>query len=855
MTVSRITSVVALIVAQLVIATACAPFGQRGDACDDAPCAPGLICTQDGICDEPPPPPPPPCADDSECLLDGDASGRVCDEGVCRFDDCALDAQCGTRICVDGTCAPRVPCVNDGQCEGGDLCVDNACRPPCRADDDCGLNLGGIGLNACVEGRCLQRCFGDGTCFGGGVCEGNICIEPECAEAADCGDGDVLCESGRCTSFTPCAADPDCFDPNLECAVDEEPARCVERPLCRADADCGLEGICLGEHCRPAEGCFVAADCASDDDECVGGRCVRRPPCRQSADCADGERCVNLRCVAAPAPVTAAAIEVADAWGPCGAGCRRLLFVGERLDVLAQGYDGDGRPVEATIAADSADDDLVGVVAARAGVQLEAKAPGTSVVTIGGVPLTIVVVARADDTGAREVVVAVIEADGVAAPAGTRVTVGGATEDVDAAGVVRFAPAPSGPVIFVRAPDGRGVAYGAAVDAGSFRLTLPSLSPLANPAPLNVTVTSTGDETGPVGLGLVLPSVGSPGELTLTRLLGDIVQAPLTLPIIGVLPVGVPSSMTVEATLALVGQQNLRPTAETLVAAGPAFILALEARREQDTLIALALGGDPLAFALELLGDSETADLAIAAAGTIDARALVADTADRDGDGNTAEPVPDFAGAPTLDVRPSQPPQERGALTASLPDGASTGVVIAGFVLPGRLVPAGASILRGLENFEGVPLSESFRAVAASAGLALAPRSLAVVADFGDDALRSRAFLVGDSLPTDARLGRLLSPPTGGRVIADVPAPGDVTALLPTVVGADLLRLRLQDADGVVDVYVAPSGSVRLPENLAGETTLQRVDAFVVGGLAALGVGLPGAIDVVATKASSAPGG
>lgn len=845
---SVVPSLIALVI--VIASAACGPVGQKGEACDDGPCAPGLICTDEGICDEPPPPPPPPCVEDSECLLDGDASGRVCDDGVCRFDDCATDAQCGTRICVEGTCAPRIPCIDDDQCDGGDLCVDNACRPPCRADDDCGLGIGGFGLQACVEGRCLQRCLGDGTCFGGGLCEDNVCVEPECAEATDCGDGNVLCEGGRCTSFTPCASDDECFDPNLECAVNLEPARCIERPLCRNDAECGLAGICLERHCRPAEVCAVDEDCARDVDECVGGRCVRSPACRSGADCEASERCVNLACVPAPEPADAARIDVADAFGPCVERCRRVLFVGERLEILAQGYDDAGLAIEANLPIVADDDAVATVEAATVGAAITAVGPGSVTLGVAGVVFDVVVVAPA---GPAELVVALIEADGGAPQPGLELLAGGAISGVDADGVARIPDLVGATEVVARASDGRGVGVVGVEGAGTtLRLTLPASSAATTEAPLSVTVTSTGDETGPVGLGLVLPSVASPAELTLGRLLGDVVQAPLTLPIIGTLPVGLPSSMTVEATLQFLGAQNLRERAEVLVAPGPALVLAIEDRREQDVMINLALGGDPLAFALELLGDSETADVAILEAGPAGERAPVADSADRDGDGNTDELVPDFAGAPLVDVRPGRPPQERGAVRASLPEGAVAGVVVAGFVLPGRLVPAGASVLRGLVDDEGLSLPESFKAVPAPAGLARARRSVAVVADFGDDALRSRAFVVGEALPLDAGVGALLAPPTGSRLLLDLPAPGDTTALLPTVAGADLLRLRLRDDDGVIDLYVRPAPSLTLPKGI-GAAALQGLDAFAVGGLGALSPGRPGSLDVVATKVASAP--
>jgi hypothetical protein len=143
--------VVRSVVSSIVVAAAagCQPFALKGESCEATPCAVGLVCI-DGLCDDPPPPPPAPCTDDGECLLDGDASGRVCEEGVCRFADCAFDAQCGTRICIAGTCAPTEPCLEDDDCSASDgvaqLCIANQCRPPCFADDECGVAVGGFGL-------------------------------------------------------------------------------------------------------------------------------------------------------------------------------------------------------------------------------------------------------------------------------------------------------------------------------------------------------------------------------------------------------------------------------------------------------------------------------------------------------------------------------------------------------------------------------------------------------------------------------------------------------------------------------------------------------------------------------------
>ena len=834
--------------------SSCTPFGLKGDDCRDGPCAPGFVCNDDAVCDDPPPPPPPPCTVELDCALDGDASGRVCEDGVCGFAACTIDAQCGTRLCIGGTCAPRVTCLNDGQCDDGALCVDNACRPACVADADCGVSLGGFGLNTCVDGRCLARCLNDATCIGGGICEGNICITEQCQQPADCDGDNVLCTAGRCETFTPCASDEGCFDANLRCDLEGDPVRCVERPLCRNDAACGIDGICLDDHCRPVDGCFDDADCSDLDDECVGGRCVRQPACRSEVDCDAGQRCVNLRCVDAPAPVAASATRVGDAVGLCAiGGCQRVLFVGESLTMNAQAYDEAGAPLDTTMTARSDNTAVIDVDAFANQATLRALTAGHTNVLMGDVVVDIVVVEPAD---ADELVVVVVDSDG-GAVAGANVVIDGVVIVANDDGVVRLPGVPVQPSIAARASDGRGVVLvGEAPLLGSWRLPLPPAASPAGVPVVAVTVTSTGDETGAVGLGLIVPTVSSPGELSMARLLGEVVNAAITVPVIGELPVALPETMSLEATLPLVGQQIIRARAEAVVAEGPSFVLALEDRAEQNTVINLALGGDPVDFALTLLGNSETVDATIVSTGVQTRAALVADRDDRDGDGNVNELVPPFAAAAVVDVRPSQSPLERSAVLAVLPDGATDGLILAGFTVPGALVPAGATIVRQLVNFEGVPLAESFKAVAAPVGLARAGRWVAVVAAFDDDSLASRAMVRSRALPTSATFGALLAPPTGARLVDDLPGPGDRTVLLPDTDG-DLIRLHGRDDDGAIDVITSPGSSRQLPGGFfAGSVRLERTDVFVVGGVSRLQAG-PGplSLDEVADKAAAAPAG
>ena len=838
---------------------ACSPVGGRGSSCDDGPCAPGLVCTDEHVCADPPEPPEPPCDTVDDCALNGDASGRDCVDGVCGFLACTLDAQCGNRICVDGFCEGIQPCFTDGGCDDGDLCVDNACRPPCLQDEECGVAIGGIALQVCVEGVCLQRCLNDATCFGGGVCDNNVCVVAECNELFGCAGDNVECVDGRCEPFTPCETDEGCFDPNLRCDLETDPPRCVERPLCFNDAACGGGGICLDTHCRPVSGCLDTSDCLDVDDECVGGRCVNAPACRAAADCDAGQACDNLRCVVADELDDRLGI-VADAAGVC-AGCDRVLVVGESSVFTSQAYDVAGQPVLAAVNVISTDRAVAAATVDGNATIVDALAPGVAHVEFDNDVARVTVVEAA---AVDEVVVLVVGADGGPVE-GAVVTfaVSGAADVVgvsDVDGVARAVVAGVVDNIVARAADGRGVGVilAEAVAGTSWRLPLPDSLVVDSAAPVRVTVASTGDELGPVGLGLAVGTVARTSAVSLDALLGDDVTAALAVPIIGTLPVTVPSALSLTATLPLVGDQVVRAAAEVVVVGGPAFVLALEGRRDNDTLTSLALGGDLRAFALELFEQSETLDAQLAPLGNITALPLVVDADDRDGDGNTSEGVADFAAGLQTTISPSQGPSERSSVVVRLPDGISQAVVVAGFDLPGRFVPAGVGILRGLRNFEGLPLPESFKAVPSTAVLSRARRAVVVTADLDDDTQTSRLTVRGARLPALADLGALLAPPDGAFVVDDLPVPGARSVLVPEGIDEgdiDLVRLRVVDNVGVVDLYSARTGAVRLPSAM-GSARLQRTTVLRAGGLRVLRTGDgPTHIDDVATALASADGG
>jgi hypothetical protein len=852
---------VVLVAGAVDLGAACAPWSVAGEACLDAPCAPGLVCT-DGICVEPPPPPPPPCATDDECALDGDASGRVCDAGICRFASCAIDAQCGTRICVQGSCAPAVVCSVHVDCGSYplEICDDGTCRPACFDDSACGPSLGGLGLQTCVEGRCLARCLNDATCLGQGICEAGACQAPECTGDDDCGEGDVFCDGGRCTAFAPCAADNDCFDPNFFCDIDDTPVRCAERPTCRADAECGADALCLDAHCRPTTGCFVDEDCGDADDECVAGRCVRRPACRGDDDCETGRVCAGLACVAAPETVAVVSVVVADDLGACVAArpCRRVLFAGEALSFRWQGFDAAGLAVVGAVAVGA--EGAVAAAATGDAIAVSTIGPGSGRVTVGDVVIEVVVVEPV-------VPLAVLVQRKEGGPAdGVAVTVGDRVVATAADGLALFDPAPAGAdtILAVAASPARGVLLvddiGARIATGGrVRLVIDDAPVPTTAAPLLATVQTTGDELGPVGIGAVLPALPGPERADVVALFGDVARGQVTLPVVGAIPIALPASLSLSASLPLVGEQQVRPLAELSPVAGPSFAFALEDRREQQDLVQIALAADPYEFVLDLAEQSEGLDAAIVPLGIVEERPLVADIDDRDGDGDTAERVADFAAAPTVNTVPSVPPRERTGVKCRPPaDGADRALVVVGLDLPGRFVVTGTGVVRGATGFEDVPLAEGMKSVPPPANLTRTRRALAVHAFFADQAFASRAVVRADKLAAEVDLGALLDPPSGAFVLADLPTPGDRSVILPADPAVTHVRVTLDVViDGaavVLDAWSATTGALRLPA-AAQDPVVRAVDVFVLD-TDPFAAGL-GAVDVdhVARKAARAPGG
>lgn len=821
-----------LLALALVALAGCQPFASEGERCDDTPCALGLVCV-DGACEVPEAPDagPAPCEADDECVIQGNSDGRACVDGACVWAECAFDAQCGTRVCDQGECAVREACASDDDCDEGDVCDESACRTACADDDACtGL------FEACSDdGRCRQQCFTDLLCFGG-LCDDGVCTDPQCAVDEDCEEpGDWFCNDGRCESFLPCDDDGDCFDPAFRC---NELGRCEERPLCTRDDECGLEAVCIDAHCRPTESCLVDEDACGAGRECVAGRCVTEPGCRANADCSDGEVCVRGSC--RDETLSDAAEVVAEsALGACGGDsegvCHLALFVGEEARLRFGALDGDGAPVlaavdarvqgPATITLSSVTRDGASVSAVTAGSDGVLEVFAGDVFTL--LPVTVVGAAPA---GALHVLV-IDEGTGAPVP-GATVTAAGASATSDEHGLAVFAPAPSSEPALVSARLGaRGVAVADVVPSGALRLPLPVLvgEPVAVAAGFTARVVSSGDEIGPVGIGLALPSLERLSSVRASSLFGPPYVGSLDVPILGAIPLALPAVATLQASLPLVGDvSDVRPLAYAVTAPGPRAVTAFEGRYETDALFGLTGAGDEVELLLDLAAGAEGMDVLTAHAGVLATAPLVPDAADVDGDGDSSELVPDFEAFPSVEVTPTARPGERvGVLLGPAPAGARTRVLATAGLLPVGygFVPTG---LAAFSLDDGAP--RQLKAAAPGAdGLTSARRALVVEALF-DDGRESRLQHVAGAFAPAVDLGSFLEPPVGVTFLDGVPLPGDRLLLLPEAPGATTFRVIL-DGDGARWHVYLPAGqggrSVTVDDTLGGlSATLVAVEAL-----------------------------
>lgn len=188
---------------------------------DDTQCVTGTCSLRTCSCTNPDYNPLDPICTDPDCV---DVCTLTCEEERCVVDtSCEEDTDCNilTPHCSSGRC---VECTEDANCDeaGGESCVDNVCRKPCTANEECPL------FSACESGKCVHRgCTSDRECVlalqgtAVGIDDSRLAkclpsdMDPDikackipCENDAACGQLNV-CEAGYC-KFVGCETDEEC---------------------------------------------------------------------------------------------------------------------------------------------------------------------------------------------------------------------------------------------------------------------------------------------------------------------------------------------------------------------------------------------------------------------------------------------------------------------------------------------------------------------------------------------------------------------------------------------------------------------------------------------------------------------
>ncbi|MCK4454094.1 SipW-dependent-type signal peptide-containing protein [Candidatus Parcubacteria bacterium] len=175
-----------------------------GQSCDDGnPYTMNDVCTQVGddcICVGTPG-----CLVDADCNDQNECTSDVCDaNGVCQ-NTCLVDEPCddGNDHTINDVCTPDcicvgtpVECINDGECDDGDLCTDDACVANscvytpivCNDGDPCTDD-------ACVDGACVYTPI---VCDDQDPCTDDACVDGNCVYTDICDGSDTECGCETC---------------------------------------------------------------------------------------------------------------------------------------------------------------------------------------------------------------------------------------------------------------------------------------------------------------------------------------------------------------------------------------------------------------------------------------------------------------------------------------------------------------------------------------------------------------------------------------------------------------------------------------------------------------------------------
>ena len=191
------------------------------DTCDEGVCAacpPNAICdVQTGMCDDR-------CAG-VQCGADLSCDAATGDCVATQCLPCAADSDCsGDAYCVQyigrGVSACGITCRRDSDCGGGFTCQDvfsgnglvRVCvdfRDACQAGQCDQVTCSGNSLCDPADGECVE-CINNDQCQ-----QGEVCVDRSCAEVtgddraiSDWGNGDVLPSCNQCTADESCLDAP-----------------------------------------------------------------------------------------------------------------------------------------------------------------------------------------------------------------------------------------------------------------------------------------------------------------------------------------------------------------------------------------------------------------------------------------------------------------------------------------------------------------------------------------------------------------------------------------------------------------------------------------------------------------------
>ncbi len=735
---------------------------------------------------------------------------------------CSVDEDCASgEACVDGFCVVDETNNLNNQNNNNDSCQSNA---DCPDGEVCDVMSGACIEDTCMpteDGRCVNSsgeacdvgCAPTETqvgcecepvaCVADDECEGFVCVDGVCAACKDdeqCGEGLACQDDGTCVEDNSCLSDEEC-EPTQECRG----GMCLSRPGCVIDSDCDEDELCISGVC------IFAPECESDEQceegfECVANNCLEEV-CRGPEDCEGELICDAGECVEPP-PALSCFVVTPDG----------LITDGQVVPLEAFAQDADGNGVAARFLWSSSETNVadVGPSGSNAIGGTDAGVAVFTATLANGDPIQCTGEARLTNPGPvtmGQLRVSVIQAETGAPVAGATVEVGNASAQTSSGGLAAFTQPMGDYDVTVRHPDFNWVT----VQGISNDDVVIPLSLKAGTGPIGGFTgefdTSQITASGDITLGLAGASIpGGLLELDLTAILGEPFVTPINIPGLGGDSFPIPGGLIAYGG-AFGFQLDIKRDYYATAPAGGKIAWGLAGKVPLNELISLAQGGgggdDLLTTLLPLFNRFDHGSRPI----NVTALPRITDTADIDGDGDTAEIVPDYNAFPTETIQPRVRQTLATDVNVSnfpqLPGGtAELALLVGGTLLnsPG-LVPLGISATSD-EDGDGRPDTRRLT-IAPPAGslaggrytlVALAFRTDGFGGSFDFPANVSVALWNGQSFPSSIALGTF---PDQSVVSVD-----DTTRTLDVQADAGpLYRVRMVGAERSWDVWtLGPAG-------------------------------------------------